>query len=139
MDLAVGAFEESWGSPQQIVSKDVTLRYLYSISGSHAFQYLWEERLGQSDSDLAGLGGAVLGGGLRFVMPRTPGRRCQIELKIESFLRDSEKLFIETVFTWTERDSPGARMYAGDVLKEVRDYALGSAIDFADMDAGGGT
>lgn len=131
MDAVVTAFEENWGQPQQIVSKDVTLRYLYSISGSHAFQYIWEERLGQTDADLVGLGGPVLGGGLRFVMPATSDRKHQIELKIESFLRDSEKLFVETVFTWVEPESPGAGMHPGDVVNEVRDYALGVALDFA--------
>ncbi|MHB0981342.1 MAG: hypothetical protein ACYC5Q_14965 [Thermoleophilia bacterium] len=136
MRAVVKAFEENWGIPQQVFSKDVTLRHLYSITGEHAFQYLWEERLGQTDADLSGLGSPVQGGGLRLVMPPGTERKCLIELKIESFLRDSEKLFIETVFTWPEPEDPGTRMHPESVVEKVRLYALGSALNFADTQTG---
>jgi hypothetical protein len=46
----------------------------------------------------------VLGGGLRLVMPpvKEGAEPVQIEIKIESFFRESQKLFIETFFVWPQ-------------------------------------
>jgi len=42
------------------------------------------------------------GGGLRFVMDPVPNHDhpAQIEVKIESFLQDTSKVFVETQFNW---------------------------------------
>jgi len=100
---SLDAFNQTW-PPQnrRILSCDVTLRCLYQSTSEHAFQELWEERLRQPSDSLARLERRVLGGGLRFVMPPQQGdaEPTQVEVKIESFLRDTKKIFIETQFTW---------------------------------------
>jgi hypothetical protein len=84
------------------LQSDATARHLYSCD-CHAFKYLWEDRLGQEERDLRYLGGRlVLGGGLRLVLPRIAHWKDHVEVKIESFLGESEKLFIETLFVWPE-------------------------------------
>lgn len=98
------AFLRTWPSDHyqtlNVVSK---IHHLYSAQ-SHAFQYLWEQRLGQSPEDFRVLGGRpVAGGGLRLVMPphaAEGGEPISIELRLESFLREPQKIFIETTFTW---------------------------------------
>ena len=47
----------------------------------------------------------VAGGGLRLLMPPhadNGGEPVSIEVRIESFLRETNKLFVETVFTWPQ-------------------------------------
>ena len=130
MDEVVAAFEGCWGQPQQIVARDATIRLLFATDGGHAFQYLWEDRLGQSDTDLSALGRPVQGGGLRFVMPPI-GEKFQIELKVESFLTDSSKLFLETQFVWPQPETAGSRMHPDKTLDQVYQYATGPALAFA--------
>jgi hypothetical protein len=97
------AYTATWPSPAfQLLQCDATVRHLYSC-GCHAFKYLWENRLGQDENDLRYLGGRpVLGGGLRLVLPRIAQWKDHVEVKIESFLGEAEKLFIETMFVWPE-------------------------------------
>ena len=124
-EAAVRAFEATWGKERrQIISSDAAFRDLYETSAEHAFQELWEQRLGQSAQSLAILGRPVLGGGLRFVMPPLPDEvePLQIEVKIESFLRDTKKLFVETQFAWPAPTSPGAPFDPAGKLKQLDDY-----------------
>jgi hypothetical protein len=98
------AFLQTWPSEHyQVLTVSAKIQHLYS-SQAHAFQYLWEERLGQSPEDFQLLGGRpVAGGGLRLVMPPHAVEGTEptsIELRIESFLREPQKVFIETAFTW---------------------------------------
>jgi hypothetical protein len=98
------AFEHTWPSDHyQLLTTTGKIHHLYS-SGTHAFKYLWEDRLGQLPQDFEILGSRpVAGGGLRLLMPpHSPdgGEPVSIELRIESFLRETNKLFVETVFTW---------------------------------------
>jgi hypothetical protein len=100
------AYQKTWRLPQyQILNTGGCIRHLYSAR-VHAFQYLWEERLGQSPQDFALLGHRpVAGGGLRLLIPphqKEGGEPVGIEIRIESFLRESQKLFVETVFTWPQ-------------------------------------
>lgn len=100
----VSAFARTWPAEHyQVLTCTAKLHHLYS-SQMHAFQYLWENRLGQRPQDFISLGNRpVAGGGLRLLMPpHTPdgGEPVSIELRIESFLRETNKLFVETVFTW---------------------------------------
>ena len=101
---ATGAYQQTYAADQyQIIRCGAKLQHLYS-SRAHAFQYLWEMRLGQSPQDFHCLGQRpVAGGGLRLVMPPHSKENEQprsIELRIESFLREPRKLFIETAFVW---------------------------------------
>ncbi|MEW6232659.1 MAG: hypothetical protein AB1566_10155 [Chloroflexota bacterium] len=129
-EAIVEAFESTWpAKKRQIISSDATLRDLYEASGEHAFQELWETRLRQSPGSLAVLGRPVLGGGLRFVMPPLPDEPepVQIEVKIESFLRDTKKIYVETQFTWPQPMSPGAP-FPVNRLNQVNEYIEGKII-----------
>lgn len=129
-EFIVEAFESVWTSQQrQIIKRDVTIRDLYETD-QHAFQELWETRLGQSEDSLAVFGRKVLGGGLRFVMPPEPGKPAQIEVKIESYLKDTSKVFVETQFTWSAPTPPDVSFEPRARLCEVDDYAKKEVIDF---------
>ncbi len=85
-EAVIEAFQATWPSKnRQIVSADVTFRDLYESPGEHAFQELWEKRLGQPENSLAILGRPVLGGGLRLVMPPKldEPEPAGVEIKIE--------------------------------------------------------
>jgi hypothetical protein len=125
VEAIIQALEATWTIPnRQIISSDVTIRDLYESSSEHAFQELWEGRLKQPPDSLARLGRPVLGGGLRFVMPPVSDEPDphQIEVKIESFLRDSKKVFVETQFTWTVPAFPSAPWDAQKRLEQVDRY-----------------
>jgi len=128
--IVTEVFRAVWPGPRQIISRDVTIRHLYESEGSHAFQYLWEKRLRQSADDLGLLGRSVLGGGLRIVMPPEKDRQSQVQVKIESYLRNSRDLFVETSFVWTERESFVEGMNPRELLTEAEDFACGEVVRF---------
>lgn len=129
------AYRSVWtGEQVQILKCTATVRQLYSCT-EHAFKYLWEERLGQKPEDFKHLGARpVLGGGLRLIMPPIKGDQepLQIEVKVESFFRESGKMFIETVFVWPmprllnagEQFDPKVR------LAGVEQYSITKVCDF---------
>jgi hypothetical protein len=103
-EAVTAAYQKTWPMPQyQILNTGGCIRHLYSTK-THAFQYLWEQRLGQAPQDFALLGNRpVAGGGLRLVIPphqKDNAEPTSIELRIESFMRETQKLFVETVFNW---------------------------------------
>jgi hypothetical protein len=102
-EAVIAAFESVWLPPtRQILRTDATMRELYETESQHAFQELWEVRLNQPMQSLAAFGRPIRGGGLRFVMDAQPGddHPAQVEVKIESFLQDTSKVFVETLFNW---------------------------------------
>jgi len=119
------AFEQAWPlQNRQILRCDVTLRCLYQSTGEHAFQELWEKRLQQPRDSLGKLG-KVLGGGLRFIIPPPQAgdpESAQVELKIESFLRDTKRIFIETQLVWPEPRPPGSDFAPADKLNQANQY-----------------
>ncbi|MFQ5611267.1 MAG: hypothetical protein ACE5H9_03950 [Anaerolineae bacterium] len=123
-EAIVRAFHNTWRTPRQILSCDSTIRYLYEASEEHAFKELWETRLGQSQDALAVFGRRVLGGGIRFVMPPEIGEEVptQIEVKIESFLRDTKKIFIEVEFKWPQPKPPGTPFEPKRLIALVDNY-----------------
>jgi hypothetical protein len=105
-EAATTAFQSTWPSPQyQVLNVIGKIHHLYS-SDTHAFKFLWEQRLRQQPQDFQILGNRpVAGGGLRLMMPPhsvNGSPPVSIELRIESFLRETNKLFVETVFTWPQ-------------------------------------
>ena len=125
VEAILQAFDSTWPGPnRQIISSDVTLRDLYETAGEHAFKELWEKRLGQPTDSLARLGRPVLGGGLRFVMPAQSSDPdpVQVEVKIESFLRNTNKIFVETQFVWPSPKAPGTPFEPKRRLEEVDRY-----------------
>lgn len=118
----------------QILKCSAAVRHLYSCR-DHAFKYLWEDRLSQNPQDFHRLGERpVLGGGLRLVMPpvKDDAEPVQIEIKVESYFREANKMFIETLFVW-----PKPRLLTPDEkfdpqlrLENVEEYAVTRVCDF---------
>lgn len=124
-EAALQSFEAVWAAPnRQIIKCDATIRELHETTSAHAFQELWENRLGQPSHSLAAFDRPIRGGGLRFVMDPLPdeGEPTQIEVKIESFLRDTTKIFLETIFTWSKPTAPGASYDARGRLSQMNSY-----------------
>jgi len=108
-EATIKAYEEVWQETnRQIIKADATIRNLYETTSPHAFQELWENRLGQQATSLAAFGRPIKGGGLRFVMdPIQEDMPVSIEVKIESLLVDTSKIFVETQFIWPIPTNPG--------------------------------
>ncbi len=131
--LICKSFDLTWpNSNRQLIRSDATIRALFETEMDHAFKEIWERRLKQSEQSLGIFGRPVLGGGLRFVMPPVPGeaRPVQIEVKIESFLQNPKKLFVETQHTWPIPRTPGDDFEAASRLKQVDDYLGTQVISF---------
>ena len=131
-EAAVQAYETVWpATNRQIVHADATIRELYETTSQHAFQELWESRLGQSSQALATFGRPIRGGGLRFVMdPIQEDLPVQIEVKIESFLKDTTKIFVETQFTWPIPTAPNSPFNVKDRIKSLNDYIEAHILPF---------
>jgi hypothetical protein len=132
-EAIVKAFEATWQvENRQIVAIDAAFRDLYETSAEHALMELWETRLGQSADALAVLGHPVAGGGLRLVMPPHPGQPepLEIEVRIESFLQDTKKIWVETQFRWPRPMPPGVSLDPTRRLKEVNDYIDNELLSF---------
>jgi len=124
-EAALEAFAAVWPAKnRQIIRSDGAIRELRETSAAHAFQELWESRLGQTSQALAVFGRPIRGGGLRFVMDPLPAEPepVQIEVKIESFLSDTKKMFVETQFVWLKPTDPGAPFAARERLSQMNSY-----------------
>jgi hypothetical protein len=132
--LAVAdAFAAVWPAPnRQVIKSDVTIRELHETTAPHAFQELWEKTLGQPADTLAAFGRPVKGGGLRLVMDPLAGEESPvvIELKIESFLRDTSKIFVETQFAWPQPSQPGAELDVKEKLAAVDRFSREDVYQF---------
>lgn len=131
-EAVVEAFNTTWPVTRQIVSSDVAFRDLYETTSEHAFQELWEERLGQPGDALKGLGWSTQGGGFRFVVPPSPNDSdpVEIELRIESYLRDSKKIWVETIFKWIKPMSMDTTLDPKRRLHQVDNYVEGTVVPF---------
>lgn len=130
-EYIVTAFDECWQlGRRQIIAGDVTIRELHETEAQHAFQEIWETRLKQPSDSLSTLGGPVLGGGLRFVIPPMGNLPAQKEIKIESFLRNAHKIFIETQFLWQQSTTQGTPFTPREKLTEVDNYAKNEVYRF---------
>jgi len=125
VEAILEAFKQAWPSPnRQILSCDAALECLYQSTSKHAFEELWEKRLHQPPGSLGELGRKVLGGGLRFVMPPQPNdpEPIQVEVKIESYLRDTTQIFIAIQFAWRGPKPPGTDFNPEERLNQVNQY-----------------
>jgi hypothetical protein len=132
-DDIVKAFDETWPFPQrQIVSCDATIRDLYETSSEHSFAELWEKRLHQTPHSLQIFGRGVLGGGLRFVMAPKDNNPVEplIEVKIESYLSDTRKLFLESQFTWQQPLPVGTPLDPSTRLEQVNEFIQKEVVKF---------
>lgn len=123
-EAAIQAYEATWqAANRQIVQADATIRVLYETTSQHAFQELWESRLGQPTQALSLFGRPIRGGGLRFVMnPVNEDMPNQIEVKIESLLSDTTKIFVETQFSWPLPAAPGISFNVRDRIENMKTY-----------------
>lgn len=87
---------------QQIIKTDALIRDLYDTQSNHAFQDLWENRLSMSAKQLASFKRPVLGGGIRLFFPIMNDNKDlpQLDLRIESFLQNPKRIFIEARSSW---------------------------------------
>lgn len=130
------AYQKIWPAEHyQILNTSARIDHLYSTK-VHAFQYLWENRLKQSGEDFQSLGNRpVHGGGLRLLIPphSIEGKEpATIELRVESSLREPQKLLVETAFTWPKpRVIPNQeRFEPRPYLETVEQYAAGEVWNF---------
>jgi hypothetical protein len=130
-DDIVEIFSRIWPA-HQIIACDATIRDLYDASGQHAFQELWEGRLHQPQNSIGALNRPVLGGGLRLVMPPTSEDPSDplVELKIESYLKDTKKFFIEAQFQWQRPQPPGAKLDPENRLITVDNFIQNETLNF---------
>lgn len=132
-EAIIEAYKQTWPSEKhQIGHCDITLRMLYETSSEHAFELIWQRRLKQAPESLSILG-PVLGGGLRFVTPPTQEQEEPhvTEIKIESFLRDTSKLFVETQFKW-ETPPRNWTFNPMERITEVNEYIENQVMNFID-------
>ncbi len=135
-DAVMRAYKQTWNHNQyQVVRSMAKIHQLYS-SSEHALKYLWEDRLGCSPMEFKALGQRpVAGGGIRLVLPPVENPDSEphsIELRIESFLREKNKLFIETAMVW-----PKASVIKGQEdfssrgrLRYLSNYAANEVLNF---------
>lgn len=134
--LVYDAVFETWPGDKQVIAKDATVRQLYDVGGKLAFEYLWEHRLGQQVAQLGFLGKHVGGGGLRLVMPpdMATDEPVQTELRIESFLADPRKLFVQVTMAWPKPDSvPSSAFAPAELLSQVKELANGDVLEFLQL------
>ncbi|MBS1252137.1 MAG: hypothetical protein MAG451_01173 [Anaerolineales bacterium] len=132
-EAIVQAFNATWPADnRRIVSTDVTLRELYETTERHAFQEIWEKLLGQPIDRLSAFGRSVSGGGLRFVMPpqQGQGEPVQVEVKIESYLRNARKIYVETQLKWPQPLAPGAPLNPRERLEQANEYLQNNVLAF---------
>lgn len=124
-EAAVSAYQSAWSAPAwQIMGCDATIRDLYETEGEHAFKDLWEGRLRQPRESLQIFDKLIRGGGLRLVLdPKMEEEDpIQVEIKIESFLNDVKKIFVETVFRWLKPGNPSADISTRDRLEGMNKF-----------------
>ena len=129
--MVLEAFGATWQGQVQVIQREITIRHLYDVAAEHAFKFLWEQRLHGSEEELEAFGRRVGGGGLRFVMPpadlgsEEPG----IEVKVESFLANPKKLFVELQMQWV-RPGPLDDFDPAALLQEGDSYASKEIVAF---------
>lgn len=125
-------FMDLWPK-RQIVACDATIRDLYDSTSAHAFEEIWEGRLKQPPESLQALGRPVLGGGLRFVMPSTNEEDPTIpaiELKIESYMRNTYKIYLEAQFNWRIPQPSGHALDPEDRLIAIDNFIQNEVVKF---------
>ncbi len=86
-----------WPEMEYVLGWNTGVRSLFASSTEHSFQYLWEQRLRQDTQELSVFGRPILGGGLRLMFPpgQDEGEHFQAEVRVESFLEDVRRLYVE--------------------------------------------
>jgi hypothetical protein len=93
---------------------------------------LWEELLGQPEDSLKMIGWSIQGGGIRFVVPPKSDdpEPVEIQLRIESYLQNPKKIWVETIFKWIQPLPPGTPLDPKSRLSPVDEYIEHSVVPF---------
>lgn len=69
---------------------------------------------------------------MRFVMPPRASDQdpVEVELKIESFLRDVTQMYLDVHFTWPAPSLPGAEIAPIDLLNQLEIFITNNALKF---------
>jgi hypothetical protein len=132
----VDVFRDVWPETQQVLMRDAAIRMLFDCGGIHAFKYLWEKRLKQPEQALKGFGRTIHGGGIRLVFPPTQEHETVTDVKVESFLADPSKLYMEAVIQW-ENQKPelgDALLDPGPMVEELEQVS-DMLVEFMEDDA----
>lgn len=132
----IEAFAKTWPEAKQVVTCDGTVRYLFESDASHAFEEIWETRLKQSKAELAIFDTPVGGGGLRFVLPAMVNQPdpAEIELKIESYLQNPKKIFVDVRFKWLKAKPVDDGIDPADRLRIIDRFVEEKVIAFMRSD-----
>ena len=130
---AVGeAFGMTWGQNGQVLTLDVTVRDLVECSGASAFDEIWGQLLGRTPTELAPFGRPVHGGGVRLVMPPdlSSADPTEAQVRIESFLRQREKIWIETIFKWMRPRALAEGLKPRNPIATVNDFVESAVLTY---------
>jgi len=138
-NAVIEAFGNVWpNSTKQIIGGDATIRELCETSnGNHAFQELWERRLQQDSNSLRVFNRPILGGGLRFMLSPQKNDPDQsiIEIKIESFIQDTTKIFVETQLKWNY-ESPQSKFDIDNKIMGINNFINNEVYSFLQGEVG---
>jgi hypothetical protein len=132
-EAAVQAFHNNWPlSPYQIMGCDICIRELHETTSDHAFKELWEDHLHQPSESLSTFNRPILGGGLRFIANSPPGEHptTRYDIKIESFIDDSKKVFIEVQLFYIEPLPLGEPFSPSQRLLQVNQFIENQVYSF---------
>jgi len=125
------AFLSTWNYQFLIIGSDTAIRELHETSEEHAFQEIWEKRLKQPGDALSAFERPIRGGGLRFILDPKVGdpNPIRIEVKIESFIDNTKKIFIETLFFYFQPPQ-GSEFNITQRIKETDQYVTNQVYNF---------
>lgn len=120
-----------WPGIEYVLGWNTGVRALFATATEHSFQYLWEQRLGQSTEELAVFGRPVLGGGLRLVFPpvQEEGEQFQAEVRVESFLEDVRRIYVEVNLA-NGTPEPVSAMNPTALVHATEEFLVGRLLPF---------
>lgn len=133
MDRVLALHNNIWPSTgKQLLACDATIRSLYDSSMANAFQEIWEHKLVQPAATLAVFGRQIQGGGLRFVMPPSDPNDAVVELKLESYLSDPKKIYVDVQFIWKTPIVINNALSASTRIQAVESFISDNVLNFFD-------
>jgi len=132
-EAACLAYDNVWKATQrQIIRADATIRELHETTSEHAFKEIWESLLGQTEDSLRVFNKPIRGGGLRFVLDPSmdEDEPIQIEIKLESFLENTNKIYLETIFRWVRPSEQGEGYNIRNRIDNINNYIEENVLSF---------
>lgn len=138
LDLIIHEFEEIfnvflefWNSKENrvLLNSRVINQYLCTLETEHSFREIWKTWLKQDEKKLQDFGMPILGGGMRFVMPQTASDPLK-EFKFETYFQETNKLFIEVIFSRTIPQNITGQINLGDMINKIDNYVAKEVTNF---------